>query len=115
MSTADEKTNLPASIPDDGFDINTISDNLIQGARVVCDVTKPTPWLEQPGDIPVDVDRERLIMTSRTANRRWEDDRIVDTRVKLKGQPFTSANELNAAVPKSEWRTGLNGEPVGPW
>jgi hypothetical protein len=106
--------NLPIPIPDDGFGADSDVDRLIQGGRIHCDVTKSPSWLAQPGSVPVDTTRERLVMTSRTANRRWEDDRVVEEIVKVKGEPFPSADTLNEAIPKARWRDGPNGLQ-GPW
>jgi hypothetical protein len=108
--------NLPASIPDDGFDYDSDDEQrLIQGARYVCDVTQPEPWLQQPGSIPLDVTRERLVLTTRTVLRRWDDKRVVEFKIKLKGQAFPSEDELNSGVPKNQWRKGPSGKPQGPW
>jgi hypothetical protein len=111
--TDDSKQNLPA-IPDDGFDSDD-NENLIQGSRLVCDVTQPVAWMLQPGGVPVEVNCERLVMTSRTALRKWLNNRVVETIVKVKGQAFPTADELNGREPRSEWRPGMTGELVGPW
>jgi hypothetical protein len=114
MSVA-EKTNVPAPIIDDGFDGEPDGDRDVQGTRYVCDVTKPEPWLEQPGDIPVDVTRERLVMSSRTVLRRWENNRVVDKIIKCKDVPFPDVDKLNEQISREQWRKGPSGEPQGPW
>jgi hypothetical protein len=113
MSAA-EKT-VPAPIYDDGFDGEPDTDRMIQGVRYVCDITKPEPWLQQPGSIPVDVTREKLVMTSRTVLRRWQNNRVIDTKIKCKDVPFPSADELNDEVPREQWQKGPSGELQGPW
>jgi len=48
----------------------------------------------------------------RRAVRRWQDHQIVDEILDL---PLPDCDELNSAIDKSEWETGLTNEPVPPY
>ena len=47
--------------------------------------------------------------------QRWQDGRPIETRVLQPGKKFPNLEELNATVPRSEWREGPDGKLRGPW
>jgi hypothetical protein len=53
---------------------------------------------------------EMLVVSTDTLLIRWHP-QYEDIRAK----PLPSAAMLNSAIPRSEWRAGLNGEPEDPW
>ncbi len=44
--------------------------------------------------------------------QRWRDQSVVD---EIADKPLPDLDELNAAIPKSEWELGLDGQPRPPW
>jgi hypothetical protein len=51
-----------------------------------------------------------LVIGTDTLLIRWH-----PRRDEIRDKPLPNTNMLNSAIPRSEWRTGLNGEPEPPW
>jgi hypothetical protein len=51
-----------------------------------------------------------LVIGTDTLLVRWH-----PQREEIRDKPLPSAAMLNSAIPRSEWREGLNGEPEPPW
>jgi hypothetical protein len=65
-------------------------------------------WHDRDGiDLPSPV----LVVGTGTALERWEDKRPSYITAK----PLPNPDDLNATIPKSQWETGLNGQPEPPW
>jgi hypothetical protein len=45
----------------------------------------------------------------------WKNQTLIDEIVEQPDNPLPDLNELNAAIPRSEWELGLNGQPREPW
>jgi hypothetical protein len=53
---------------------------------------------------------QMLVISTDTLLIRWHPE-----REEIRDKPLPSAAMLNSAIPRSEWREGLNGEPEPPW
>jgi hypothetical protein len=106
--------NLPIHQPDDGFSGSIVGDDrMIAGDKLRCDITKSPPWIHADGS-PIELTREWLVLTTREAVQKWSGDTVVETIIKMKGEPLPDLDKLNEAAPQSEWREGPNGM-AGPW
>jgi hypothetical protein len=47
--------------------------------------------------------------------QKWKSGQPIETIVLAPGAKFPDVNELNAAVPQTEWEEGPDGKPRGPW
>jgi hypothetical protein len=63
------------------------------------------------GGVPSDPKRRLIAVNTETFIRRWRDKRAED----IKTRPLPDIDDLNAAVPKSEWELDLNGLPREPY
>jgi hypothetical protein len=102
----------------DGFDVdaekqdNDAKQRVIQGVRLR--FTNDFVWTDDDEEeIPKDlelvvVDRQRVL-------QKWGPDNVpLETRWLTPEEKWPDVEKLNAAVPKKEWRDGING-PTGPW
>jgi hypothetical protein len=109
----DEEKRLPvqAHIVGSGFeDGETDNDRLIQGELVKC---IDGHWTFKNGKA-VPPDTVWFALDCTTALQRFTDERVETIR-KKPGEPLPDPDELNADIPRSEWETGLDGEPRPPW
>src|SRR5262245_26695232 len=67
-------------------------------------------WRLHGGD-PLDTAREYLGLATRRALQRFVE-RMPEV---ITAQPLPDPDELNATIPKEEWRIGLDGQPDPPW
>ena len=60
--------------------------------------------------------RELICYDKTYAVIRWNDDNMPEEVIPLaRGEPCPNLTEMNAAIPQSQWRTGLNGNPEPPY
>jgi hypothetical protein len=60
--------------------------------------------------------RELICYDKTYAVIRWNDDNMPEEVIPLaRGAPCPNLTEMNAAIPQSQWRTGLNGNPEPPY
>jgi len=72
--------------------------------------TAKTGWLDRDGVQPVE--GPYLLWGLEEGLQRWQDQAIVEEIV---DKPLPDIDKLNAAIPKSEWEEGLDGNPKPPW
>src|SRR5262245_6656499 len=88
---------------------------LIQGQQIKFSLDYK--WITKDGDeLPKDL--ELVAVNVLRVKQRWGKDRSqgpLEEQVLEPNQPFPDFNELNDAIPRSEWLVDLNGQPRGPW
>jgi hypothetical protein len=109
--TTQELTTQELTSIGDGFD--ECCEPLGGGDFIKFDANTETKWFYRDGSplprrqyVPVDC-RVELV--------RWCDKQIMDRIVQRPDEPFPDVDELNEAIPKSEWEEDFNGNPRGPW
>lgn len=103
----------------DGFESGYVdagdsySGNILSGT-IRLNFTNDAKWIEAvskelvpPGLMLLVIDEARVVIRFK--------DKKPEQRVLAPGEKFPDLKALNDAVPKSEWRTDLNGNLVGPW
>jgi hypothetical protein len=100
------ETNVPALYENDGFDPLSPTDQVIIGARLKFIDGK---WSADGVELPSGT--KLLAFATDTILQRWRGQEAETIRDK----PLPDPDELNAAIPKSEWELDLNGEPRPPW
>src|SRR5215471_3625885 len=70
-------------------------------------------WQRHDG-VPLRKDAQYLCLGTRRANQRFVD-RVPEIITAKPGEELPSVDELNAAIPQTEWPIGLTGQPEGPW
>jgi hypothetical protein len=90
---------------DDGFG-GSHNSRLIRGIRVSWNRTQH--WHDRDG---VAVPSEMFLVSVREFLQRWKDGRpeIIDAK------PLPRADDLNSAIPVSDWQIGIDGQPTPPW
>jgi hypothetical protein len=110
MSDAD---NLPTEYSD-GFDDWAGNDRLIQGEHIKFDATDTgNHWKYRDGS-PV-APRRWLVTGIAEVLQRWKNKKPIGLIIKQPGKSLPDIEELNAAIDRSEWETGLDGKPRPPW
>ena len=92
---------------DDGYSGSITSGRLIKGQILRWNETGG--WLDRDGLRPPEV---MLAMAVSEALQRWQGKKPIET---ISVKPLPNIEELNAAVPASEWEPGLDGKPKPPW
>jgi hypothetical protein len=114
MSTSATEKQLPAVIHDDGWGDNydTADDRVIQGTILRC---IDGHWSDRDGrNFPPGM--QLLALATTELLQHWQDEKPIETIIKVPGRPLPSVNSLNAKIPESEWETNeLTGEPRPPW
>jgi hypothetical protein len=64
------------------------------------------------GGLPSDPKRRLVAVETDTILRRWYETRVVE---EIKAKPLPDLDNLNIAIPKSDWEVDLNGDPSPPW
>jgi hypothetical protein len=64
------------------------------------------------GGVPADPKRRLVAVHTQTFIRRWRDKKVIET---ITTMPLPDLDALNAAVPRSEWEIGLDGNPLKPY
>lgn len=91
---------------DDGFIGSINSGRLIKGS--LARWSDSNGWTDRDGlALPSPV----LVVAIDEALQRWEDNKPEIIR----GRPLPNTEDLNAAIPVSEWETGIDGKPRPPW
>jgi hypothetical protein len=90
----------------DGFDDHD------EGAGGYGPIEKFTDGDWSIGGVPSDPKRRLVAVSTESFVRRWKDKRVIDT---ITEKPLPDLDQLNAAVPKSEWEIGLDGNPRKPY
>jgi hypothetical protein len=103
--------NLPTIAEnEDGFDEVESNDRIIQGELLKC---VDGNWTDRDGlSVP---NTPLLALSTATIIQRWENQKPIETIFKRPGQPFPDIDDLNAAIPQSEWEEGVDGNPRPPW
>ena len=92
---------------DDGFDSSLhSSDRLLRGTHARW--TDAKGWHDRDG---LPIPSPLLVVSTVTALQRWKD-RIPEV---ITAKPLPNPDELNAAIPQSEWEIGLDGQRRPPW
>lgn len=102
-------SNLPAVVPDDGFDNTDSADRLIQGSIIRC---VDGVWSSRDGS---DLPSALIGLATTEALQRWQDQKPAETIIRTPGQPLPDVDALNAKIPKKKWEAGLDGNPRPPW
>jgi hypothetical protein len=106
--TNDLKQREPQSEPDDGFDstFNSRSGDINKGTLLKW--TDAGGWIDRDGLTPPP---GLLVLGVDTALQMWKENHPKHIRDK----PLPDPEELNAAIPKSEWEKGMDGQLRKPW
>jgi hypothetical protein len=110
------ETVKPESVVD-GFEdpvegVDSPANRLIQGELVK--FTNEASWVTRSGEELAGT-LELVAVNVTRAVRKWGDGRPIETRVLQPGEKLPNLEELNANVPRSEWREGPDGKLHGPW
>src|SRR5262249_39610492 len=95
---------------DDGFVDAADHNRVIRGVILRC---VDGNWSDADGT-KVPAGTRLLAWAIAQAVQRWENKLPVETIIKQPGVPLPDIDELNAAIPRAEWETGMNG-PRPPW
>jgi hypothetical protein len=98
--------NVPALYEHDGFDPLPPSEQIIVGTRLKFADDK---WMADGVELPAGT--TLLAFATDTILQRWRGAQA-DT---IREKPLPDPEELNAAIPRSEWELDLNGNPRPPW
>jgi hypothetical protein len=104
----------------DGFDYDDPDETeagsrrVIQGSKFV--FTNESVWIDQDEN-EVPADRELIIAERVRLLQKWGKNGgpPLESRFLDPGEKKPDIEKLNDATPRSEWRTGFNGKPEGPW
>ena len=97
---------------DAGEDFDAPANRLIQGELIK--FTNTGTWVARSGE-ELSGTLELVAVGTTRVVQRWNDGRPIETRVLQPGKKFPNLEELNATVPRSEWREGPDGKLRGPW
>jgi hypothetical protein len=99
-------TNYEPEPEDDGFNGSVNSGRLLKGTFLKW--TDETHWVDRDGLTPPS---PLLVIAVKEALQRWKDGKaeVIDT------QPLPDTEQLNAAIPVSEWEKGIDNKPRPPW
>jgi hypothetical protein len=109
MSNDEEPNNLPTVYEDDddGFTPLEPTDRAIVGSLLKC---VDSVWSESGITLPPGT--KLLALATNVVLQHWQDQRVVET---ISKKPLPDLEELNAAIPQSEWELDLNNQPRMPW
>jgi hypothetical protein len=91
---------------DDGFSASSRSSRVGRGSYIKWNDKQG--WVDRDG---VAVPSPLLVVGVNEILRRWKDNVAED----ITDKPLSSADELNAVIPVSEWECGVDGAPRKPW
>jgi hypothetical protein len=98
--------NVPVPPSDGGFSSGLPGDRVMRGT--IARWSASTSWVDRDGlPLPSTV----LVIGLTTVLRRWEDKRPEY----ITEQPLPDPEQLNKAIPITEWENGLDGKPRAPW
>lgn len=105
-----QQANLP--IPADGYDDDDNTGSaLIKGEIIKC---IDGNWSVK-GGAAFPLGTQMIALSTAMALQLWKDGVRLDEIVKQPGKPFPDVQELNEAIPESEWGLGIDGKPRAPW
>jgi hypothetical protein len=84
---------------------------VIHGVLVRCN---DGVWQDRDG-IPVPPGTKLLVVGVTRVIQCWQDQEPTDTIFEEPGEDLPDVDELNAAIPQSEWELGFDGQPKAPW
>jgi hypothetical protein len=92
---------------DDGYSGSLTSGRLIKGQLLRWNET--SGWIDRDGLRPPEI---LLAIALSEALQCWKGKKPIET---ITAKPLPNVDDLNEAVPKSEWEPGLDGQPKPPW
>lgn len=116
---ANEVAKKPVEL--DGFDTfedrvegadEQVSNRVIQGQLLK--FSNEATWLVGEDELPANLELVAFDI-ARVVNKWPVDDGPPLSKILGPGEKFPDIDKLNAETPKTEWREGPNGQPVGPW
>ena len=96
----------PPDGSDDGFSRSLLTDRLIKGQTAKWDDQKK--WHDRDG---LPLPSPMFVVGVNTALQRWQNGQAET----ILNKPLPDPDQLNAAIPKSDWEPDLNGNPRPPW
>jgi hypothetical protein len=99
--------NNPTMLPTPGDSNNSSGDRLIQGIIARWDAERG--WHDRDG---LPLPSPMIVLGTTQAIQRFRDKQCIKT---ITTKPLPDVDELNAAVPKTEWELGLSGQPREPY
>jgi hypothetical protein len=106
-----EERNLPVNYEedtDDGYAPVETSDRMVVGDLIK--YTSDNGWTES--GLPVESNKKLAAIAVNKVLQRWQEERVVET---IAQKPLPDPDEMNAAIPQSEWEEGPDGKPRPPW
>ena len=106
-----EEGNLPVDYEedtDDGYTPIETSDRMVVGNLIK--YTSDNGWTES--GLPVESNKKLAAVAVNKLLQRWQEERVVET---IAQKPLPDPDEMNAAIPQSEWEEGPDGKPRPPW
>ena len=106
-----EERTLPVNYEedaDDGYTPVEASDRMVVGNLIK--YTSDSGWTE--GGLPVESNKKLAAVAVNKVLQRWQEERVVET---IAQKPLPDPDEMNAAIPQSEWEEGPDGKPRPPW
>jgi hypothetical protein len=91
---------------DDGFSASSRSSRVGRGSYIKWNDKQG--WVDRDG---IAVPSPLLVVGVNEILRRWKDNVAED----IVDKPLPSADDLNSAIPVSEWEIGVDGTPRKPW
>jgi hypothetical protein len=88
------------------------NEHAISGTVIKYDAAKPEHWNRSDGG---KIASRYLGVSIRALVQKWIDGKPTEPIIITPDEPAPDVAALNAAAPKSEWRTGPDGNLVGPW
>ena len=76
--------------------------------------TNEAMWVASD-DEELPAELELIVVDIGRVVQKWKSGQPIETIVLAPGAKFPDVNELNAAVPQTEWEEGPDGKPRGPW
>lgn len=106
-----EERNLPVDYEentDDGYTPVETSDRTVVGNLIK--YTSDNGWTES--GLPVESNKKLAAVAVNKVLQRWQEERVIET---IAQKPLPDTDEMNAAIPHSEWEEGPDGKPRPPW
>jgi hypothetical protein len=106
-----EERNLPVNYEedtDDGYTPVETSDRMIVGDLIK--YTSDNGWTENGP--PVESNKKLAAVAVNKVLQRWQEERVVET---IAQKPLPDPDDMNLAIPQSEWEEGPDGKPRPPW
>jgi hypothetical protein len=88
------------------------SEHPITGTVIKYDAAKAEHWNRSDG---ATIANRYIAVSIRAMVQKWVNDKPIETIIITPDEPAPDVEVLNQAADKSEWRTGPDGNLVGPW